>query len=101
MFHIQHYFLTPYYPQLNGQEKATNKMIEKVLQKTIKKYGKDQNTQIYYTFWDYHMSVHSTTCNTQYKLVYGINVVIPLELEIPSLLIYLNGIIDDNSYREQ
>lgn len=38
---------------------------------------------------------------TPYNLVYGIEVIMPLELEIPTLQIYLQDLIDHTTYKEQ
>jgi hypothetical protein len=40
-FYIQHHFSMIYYPQSNGQVEASNKKIEQILQKAIKKHGKN------------------------------------------------------------
>lgn len=66
-----------------------------MLYKTITKHGKDWHTQLVYALWAYHM----TTGTIPYKLVYGVDVIMPLELEIPSLCISLKGLIDDDSNR--
>lgn len=63
-------------------------------------HGKDWNTQLIYALWAYRKSMHIATGCTPYYLVYGVDVIIPLELEIPSLRVSLKGIVDDDSYRE-
>lgn len=47
------------------------------------------------------MNVRASNGTTPYNLVYGTKVIIPLELEIPSLRITLQGIINDNTYKAQ
>lgn len=51
--------------------------------------------------WAYHMSVWVVMGCTPYNLIYGVDAIMPLELEIPSLRISLRGIVDDDSYREK
>lgn len=48
--------------------------------------------------WAYRTSVRTATKTTPYKLMYGVDAIIPLELKIPSLRISLKGVIDDDSY---
>lgn len=98
-FHIQHHFSTPYYSQSKGQVEASNKTIEQILHKTITKHGRDRHIQLVYGLWAYCMNVCMTTMIASYNLVYGVDVIMPLELEIPSLRVPLKGVIDDDSYR--
>lgn len=100
-YHIQHRFSIPYYPQSNGQDESSNKILRQILCKTINKHGKDWHTQLTYSLWAYRISVHIATCTTPYNLVYGFDAIMPLKLEIPSLRISLKGIVDDDFYQEQ
>lgn len=45
-FHIQQRFATLYYPQSNGQAKATNKTILKILKKVVNEIGWDWHIQL-------------------------------------------------------
>lgn len=47
-----------------------------------------------YELWEYKTNVRSTTSCTPLALVYGYEVVLPLELEITYLKVYLEGILD-------
>jgi len=40
-YHIERKFSSPYYPQGNGQAKASNKIIKTILSKNVTKHGKD------------------------------------------------------------
>jgi hypothetical protein len=51
--------------------------------------------------WDYHSSIQTHIGNTPYDLVYGVNAIMPLELQIPSLRISLRGLINDIVYKEK
>lgn len=80
-----------YYPQGNIQEEATNKTLKSILSKTWDIYQKDWHEQLTYALWDYMMSIRIATRVTLFSLVYGDEVVVPLELEILSLRISLQG----------
>lgn len=47
------------------------------------------------------MNVRSSTGTTPYNLVYGTHAIMPLELEIPTLRIAFQELIDDATYKEQ
>lgn len=79
IFNIQHHFSTPYYLQSNGQVEATNKTIEQIMWKIVRKHNKDLHTQLTYSLWAYYTSVTTSTGNTSYSLVYGVEAIIPLE----------------------
>lgn len=100
-YHIQHQFSTPCYPHSNGQVKSSNWIIKQILPKTINKHRKDWHTQSTYSLWAYRTNICISMSTTPYNFDYGANTIMPLELDIPSLWIYLKGIIDYDSYREQ
>ena len=41
--------------------------------------------QLFLALWAYQTSAKTTTCFTLFQLVYGLEVVLPIECEIPSL----------------
>ena len=44
------------------------------------------------------MSIHTPTGATPFSLTYGVEVVLPLEVEIPSLRVSLKGLVIDEDY---
>lgn len=50
--------------------------------------------------WAYKTSIKTATGATPFSLVYGYEVVVPLELELPSLRISLQGEISDEEARK-
>jgi transposase InsO family protein len=98
-FHIQNRFSTPYYPQGNGQAKASNKTILKILKKIMNDAGRDWHVQLNPTLWAYRTSIRTPIGATPYALVYGAKAILPLEVEIPSLRVSLKGLINDEDYR--
>jgi hypothetical protein len=48
-------------------------------------HKKSWHTMLFSTLWAYRTSVKSTTGFTPFRLVYGVEVILPIECEIPSL----------------
>ena len=85
-FKIKHRNSVPYHPQMNGAVEATNKNIKKIFVKMIDTY-KDWHKYLPFALCAYRTSIHTSTGATPYKLVYGIETVLPTEVEILSLRI--------------
>ena len=85
-FKIEHRNSVPYRPQMNGAVEAANKKIKKILVKMIDTY-KDWHEFLPFALCAYHTSVHTSTGATPYSLVYSMEVVLPTDVEIPSLKI--------------
>eukprot|EP00253_Pinus_taeda_P029356 PITA_29356 len=84
-YHIKHRMTTPYHPQSNGQVESTNKVIETILTKTIKENRRDWFQKLPEALWAYRTTWRNTTGFSPYELVFGKNVVFPLEFEIKTL----------------
>ncbi|XP_070004924.1 uncharacterized protein [Nicotiana sylvestris] len=74
---------TPYRPKANGAVEAANKNIKKILHKMVQ---------------GYRTVVRTSVGTTPYLLVYGTEVVIPTEVEIPSLRIVAEAEINDDEW---
>ncbi|GKU93223.1 hypothetical protein SLEP1_g6831 [Rubroshorea leprosula] len=83
-FKIKHLNSFPYRPKMNGVVEVANKNIKKILAKMIVTY-KDWHEMLPYALHAY--SVRTSTRATPYSLVYGMEAILPLELEIPSMRI--------------
>jgi len=88
-FHIAQTFSSIYDAQGNGQAEATNKIIKSILAKTWDNYKKDWHEQLPYILWAYRTNIRTTIGGTKFSLVYGDEAIVPLDLEIPSLIIFL------------
>ncbi|XP_047268176.1 uncharacterized protein LOC124898581 [Capsicum annuum] len=71
---------------INGVVEATNKNIKKILRKIVEK-DRSWHEILPYAMLGYRITVRTSTGATPYLLVYGNEVVIPVEVEIPSLRI--------------
>uniref|UniRef100_A0A2N9GD24 Integrase catalytic domain-containing protein n=1 Tax=Fagus sylvatica TaxID=28930 RepID=A0A2N9GD24_FAGSY len=72
--------------EMNGAVEAANKNVKKILSKMTETY-KDWHEHLPYALCAYRTSVRTSVGATPYSLVYGMEAVLPVEVEIPSLRI--------------
>jgi hypothetical protein len=82
---LRHDNSTPYYPQANGQVEAINKVLIIMLRWMIGIHKTSWHTMLFSALWAYRTSVKSATGFTPFRLVYGVEAILPIECEIPSL----------------
>ena len=87
-FKIEHINSFPYHPQMDGAVEAANMNIKKILVKMTNTY-KDWHEYLSFSLCAYRTSVHTSMSATSYSLVYGMKIVLPVEVEISSLKISL------------
>jgi len=89
-FKTKHYNSAPYQLQMNGMVEAVNKNIKKILAKMVTIY-KDWHKMLPYAHHGYHTIVRTSTEATPYTLVYGMEPVTTIEVEIPSLRVLVEA----------
>ncbi|RDX73066.1 Pol polyprotein, partial [Mucuna pruriens] len=94
---IKHHNSTPYHPKINGAVEAANKNIKKIVQKMVVTY-RNWHDMLPYTLHRYWTSVRTSTGATPYSLVYGMEAVLPIEVEIPSLRVLVEDEIDSSKW---
>lgn len=85
-FKIVHCNSTAYHPQMNGAMEAANKNIKKILRKMVLN-DRSWHKILPYALLGYRMTVRTSIGATPYLIVYGNEVVIPVEIEMPFLKI--------------
>ena len=83
-FKIKHHNSVPYRPKMNGAVKVTNKNAKRIIAKTTETY-RDWQEKLPFVLHPYRTEVRMSTRVTLYLLVYRIEDVLPIEVEIPSL----------------
>jgi hypothetical protein len=78
-----------YYLQANGQVEAINKVLKTMIQQMVGVNKTSWHLQLFSALWAYRTLVKIVTRFTPFQLVYGIEVVLPIECEIPSLKLKL------------
>ncbi|RDX93112.1 hypothetical protein CR513_24670, partial [Mucuna pruriens] len=84
-FMIHHHNSTSYCPKMNGAVEVANKNIKKIIQKMVT--YKDWHDMLPYALHGYRTSMRTSTGATPYSLVYDMEEILPIEIEIPSLRI--------------
>ncbi|XP_077251887.1 uncharacterized protein LOC143891133 [Tasmannia lanceolata] len=89
-FKIKHHKSSSYRPQTNKAVEAANKNIKVIISKMTETY-KDWSNKLPYALWAYRTSIRSSTGATPYSQVYGMEVVLHVELRIPSLRVMMEA----------
>ncbi|XP_039158491.1 uncharacterized protein K02A2.6-like [Eucalyptus grandis] len=99
-FRIKHLNSSPYRPQMNGAVEAANKNIKKILSKTAENYH-DWHDRLPYALMAYRTSICTSTGATPFSLVYGMEAVLPVEVEVPSLRVLSQSMLDETEWMQQ
>ena len=69
---------------MNSAVEAVNKNVKKIIAKSTETY-KDWHEKLPFALHAYRTGIRTSTRTTPYSLVYGMEVVLPIEVEISSL----------------
>ena len=83
-FKIKHHNSVPYRPKMKDVVEAANKNVKKIIAKATETY-KDWYEKLPFVLHAYRTGVCTSTGATPYSLVYGMEAVLPIEVEIPLL----------------
>jgi len=81
-YKIKHRKSTPYHPQANGQVESTNKVIEGILTNIVHLHRRDWAERLPEALWAHITTWRNTTGHTPYELVYGKQVIFPIEFQV-------------------
>ena len=79
---------------MNGAVEATNKNIKKIVEKMIKMY-KDWHKKLSFALHAYRTMVRTSTGATSFSLVYNMEVILLVKVEIPSLRVFTKLQLDE------
>lgn len=88
-FRVTYHNFTPYWPQINEAIEASNNNIKTILQKMINNC-KHWHENLSFVLLGYWTTIRTSTGEMPYLLVYGINIVVQMEVGIPSSRIIQN-----------
>ncbi|XP_015971350.1 uncharacterized protein LOC107494829 [Arachis duranensis] len=78
---------TPYYAQANGQVEVADKILISLIKKHIRNKPRMWHETLSQVFWAYQNSPRGSTGTSPYKLVYGHDAMLPLEINLNTLRI--------------
>ena len=93
-FKIKNHNFAPYRPKMNGVVEVANKNVKKIVAKMIDTY-KDWHEKLLFALHAYRTSVRKSTGATPFSLVYGMEAVLPIEVEIPSLRVLMEAKLEE------
>ena len=80
---IQRHRSSAYRPQTNGAVEVANKNIKRILRKMVMT-SRDWSKKLPFALWVYRTSFHTSTGATPFSLVYGMEAMLPIEIEMRS-----------------
>jgi hypothetical protein len=91
---------SPYYAQANGQAKASNKVMIKIIKKRIKDNPRWWQEKLSEAMWAHRTSRHGALKVTPFELVYGQETVLPVEVSLQNLRITGQDYLSAKQYNE-
>ncbi|XP_024017454.1 uncharacterized protein LOC112090422 [Morus notabilis] len=78
-------FSAPIHPQSNGQVEEVNKTLKYTLKKRLDDLKGKWAEELPKVLWAYRMMSRTTTGETPFSMAYGVEAVLPIEIETPTL----------------
>jgi predicted NUDIX family phosphoesterase len=91
---------SPYYAQANGQAKSSNKILIKLIKKKIEKNPRRRHEVLSEAIWAHRISRHGATKVTPFELVYGQEVVLPVEVNLDAYRLAKQNDLSANVYHD-
>ena len=79
---------------MNGTVEAANKNVKKIVAKMTDTY-KDWHKKLPFALHSYRTSVKTSAGVTPFSLVYGMEAILPIEVEIPSLRVLMEAKLEE------
>ncbi|XP_016168857.1 uncharacterized protein LOC107611447 [Arachis ipaensis] len=89
---IKQKFSSVEHPQTNGQVEAANKVVLLGLKKRLDNKKGALADELASVLWSYRTTEQSSTGETPFRLTYGVDAMIPVEIGEPSPRLLLNGV---------
>nr|XP_009596369.1 uncharacterized protein LOC104092463 [Nicotiana tomentosiformis] len=96
-FRIVNHNSIAYIPQMNWAVEASNKIIKRILRRIVDNH-RQWHEKLSFALLGYRTTMRTSTGAMSYMLVYGTEVVIPVEVEIPSLKVIQEAKLDGTEW---
>ena len=93
-FKIKHHNSASYRPKMNGAIEAANKNVKKIVAKMTNTY-KDWHEKLHFALHAYRTAIKTSTGATPFSLVYGMEAVFPIDVEILSLRVLMEAKLEE------
>ena len=91
---------TPFYAQANGQTESSNKVLINILEKMLEDNPRNWHKVLSETLWAYRTSKRDSIRVSPYSLTYGHDIVLPMEVVVPSLRVSRQNGLNPQEYNE-
>ena len=91
---------TPFYVQSSGHTKASGKVLINILEKMLEENPRYWHIILFETLWAYRTYKRDSTRVSPYSLTYGHDVVLPIEVVVPSLRVSRHNGLNHQEYNE-
>ncbi|MCO5604782.1 hypothetical protein L7F22_058953 [Adiantum nelumboides] len=76
---VIHQKSAPYHPQANGQAESMNKILVTIITKIVSELRASWDQKLHLALWEYRVGYKTSIDITPFNMVYGIQVILPLE----------------------
>ncbi|GJW22778.1 reverse transcriptase domain-containing protein [Tanacetum coccineum] len=80
-YRVTHKLSTTYHPQTNGQTEVTNRVIKRILERSVGYNPKNWSEKLDDSLWAFNTAYKTPTGSTPFRLVYGKACHLPVEIE--------------------
>ena len=98
-YSIRHNRSSAYRPQTNGAVEVANKNVKRILRRMVET-SRDWLEKLPFALWAYQTSLRTSTGATPYSLVYGMEAMLPVEIEMGSLRVALEQQIPETDWAQ-
>jgi hypothetical protein len=91
---------SPYYAQSNGKVESSNRTLIRLVEKKIEDYPRRWHEVLSEALWAHRTSQHGATKVTPFELVYGQEVVLPVEINLQTCRVARQGVLSAEEYTE-
>jgi hypothetical protein len=79
---------TTYYPQGNGLEESSNKILMRIIKKILTKNKKVWHIHLKYALWENKIGTKRSIGMSHFQLFYGTNVILPINISLPVMKLW-------------